>query len=365
MGNVHEKERDLILNEYSADYEENNPTKMIVYLSITPEIHYQIQLKFEKYPEKPEIILPSNLLNELGDPSRFLNGLREWNTQNPSHIVELIRELEDILQLMIYPNDEMEEVLMEFNGHMVGPYRLQVSLYSYKMKTYEFQIVHKKPNSPSLILSPELEKLIKVNEIQTLQKWPRNSLIDICREISKKIDHRTRILNELKQLEQKTDYQKNVKKWDAQGLLLSVRIEIETDEFCDLEVTLTSEFPLAPPNLELKSLSPNEIKNDLDEFLLSIYNQWQHANSIVEILDDVKGFLKEKSRHICQICHQFKCPKCRKPLTQTKVRGISGEIECKQQCNSCHSSFHRCCWTDQMKHSRKCPACLALQRVSY
>ena len=42
-----EKERDLILQEYSADYEDANPGEITVYLSITPEIHYEIQINFK------------------------------------------------------------------------------------------------------------------------------------------------------------------------------------------------------------------------------------------------------------------------------------------------------------------------------
>ncbi len=363
MEKIQEKERDLILNEYNADYEEESPEHLKLYLSITPDIHYQIQINFGNYPEKPEIFLPSELTNELNDPKKFLIGLRDWNSQNPPHIVEVIRELEDILRKVCYPNDEMEEIMMKFNAHMIGPYRLQVSLYSYKMKTYEFQIVHKKPNLPFLILSPELEKIINLNEIQIIQKWPRISLIDICQEISKKIDHRTRIIDEFKQLENGNEYQKIIKNWKDQELFISVRIEIESGEYCELDIILTDHFPIAPPNLELKSLSTNEIKNDLDELLLSFYNQWQPANSIIEMLDTLKQFLKSKSKNICQLCQQFKCPKCRKPLRLTKVRGISGENECKKLCNSCYSNFHLCCWTDHLKYTRKCPKCLAQQTI--
>ncbi|MFX1299115.1 MAG: hypothetical protein ACFFD2_30175, partial [Promethearchaeota archaeon] len=250
-----------------------------------------------------------------------------------------------------------------FNSYMSGPYKLHVLLYSHKMKTYEFEIIHKKPNPPSIVLSPELEKIIKTNELRTLPKWPMFSLIDICRELSKKIDHRTRILDELRQLEKKGEYQKNIKKWDAQGLILGVRIEIETGEFCDLEINLTEEFPVAPPNIELRLINPTEVKEDFNELLLSLYNQWQHATNLVELLDDIKNFLKQKSKNICQICRQYRCPNCNKPISQTKIKGISGENECLQQCRSCNANFHRCCWTETIKHTRKCPICLTQQSI--
>jgi len=365
MGELLDNENDLILREYSADYDVKNISAMTVYLSITPQIHYQIQINFQSFPEKPQLTIPQNLIEELGDPLRFLKVLREWDSHNPPHAVEIIRELEKVLQRVIYPNDEMEEVMMEFNSYMSGPYKLHVLLYSHKMKTYEFEIIHQKLNPPSLLLTPPLEKILKINEISSLKQWPRLSLIDICREISKKIDHRTRIMDELKYLEKNLAYQKIIKKWDSNELVFEVRIEIETDEYCVVEVNLSEDFPMAPPNLELRTVKPEENRNSLNEFLLSQYNQWQHANTVSELLDDIKNFVKQKSKKICQNCHQYHCPKCNKPIAQTKLHGISGELNCIHKCNSCNANFHKCCWTEQIKHSRKCPSCHTQQRVLY
>ena len=360
MGKDFEKELDLVLREYSADYSEETPGQVTVYLSITPEIHYPIQINFANYPEKPELIIPPELFNELGDPSNFLFHLREWS-RSPSHITEIIHELEELLQRVIYPNDEMEELMMEFTAHMVGPYRLQVNLYSYKMKVYEFEILHKKPNPPTLYLSKELEQIIKLQELST--KWPEYRLIDICRELSKKIDHRTRILDELKQLDLKKEYRKTILKWDQEELVLFAQIEIETGENCELEMRLTEEFPVAPPDIELKRVNPEALRDELSEFLVSSYNEWQNASTLIEVLDDVRNFLRKKSKNICQICHEYKCPTCRKPLLETKVKGISGQNECKHQCSSCHTTFHSCCWSSAIKLTRKCPACLAPSTV--
>ncbi|HUX99687.1 MAG TPA: hypothetical protein VMV49_09050 [Candidatus Deferrimicrobium sp.] len=357
MGNLIENESALILQEYSTDYNEDKPADIKIYLSITPEIHYSIQINFETYPEKPKLILPSQLHEDLGEPESLLHVLHNWNPQNPSHVVEIIHELEEFLQRIIHPTDEMEEITMEFNAHMIGPHKMQVTLFSYKMKVFEFQISQNKPDPPLLILSHELEKIIKPNELYTLQNWQNYRLIDICRELSKKIDHRTRILDELKLLEKRTEYQKIIKKWNAQELIIGIRIEIETGENCEIDVIILEEFPVAPPNVELINTSMGEISDDFNNFLLSIYNEWVNANTLVEMLDDIRNFLKSKSKHICQICHEYKCPKCNKPIRILKVVGISGENECKHQCNSCNSMFHNCCWSEQTKLTRKCPIC--------
>lgn len=362
MGSIFEKERDLILQEYSADYKDDMASEMTVFLSITPEIHYEIQVRFANYPEPPQIILPTDLENELGEARRFLLGLRGWDTQNPPHIVEIIRELEDILQKIIFPSDEMEEVMREFNSHMIGPYTLHILLYSYKMKTFEFDIFHKKPNRPVLHFTSELQRILNVEELSLPSQWPRISLIDICREVSKKIDNRTRILDELKQLEDQKAFRRNIRRSLNQELILDVRVEIETGEFCDLEIRLNEEFPLAPPNIELKSLSNSEINQELNQLLIEQYNNWQNANTILEILEDVKNFIKRKSKQICQICHNYSCPRCHKPIF-TKIAGISGENECKTQCNTCQATFHRCCWADQLKLTRKCPICLTQKTI--
>ena len=65
MGELLDKENDLILREYSADYDEKNVAEMTVYLSITPQIHYQIQINFQSFPEKPKLTIPQNLIEEL------------------------------------------------------------------------------------------------------------------------------------------------------------------------------------------------------------------------------------------------------------------------------------------------------------
>lgn len=365
MGDLLETENSLILREYSADFDEKNPAEITVYLSITPEIHYSIQITFKQYPEKPQLIIPQTLSDELGDPQKFLTSFQNWNNKNPPHIVEIIREFEQVLQRVIYPNDEMEAVMNEFNSHMSGPYKLHVLLYSYKMKTYEYEINHKKPNSPSIIFSPDLQKFLQVNEIHSLKQWPRASLVDICREISQKIDHRSRIIDELKQLDQSKFYQKIIKKWDAKGLIFEVRVEIETGEYCVLEFTLPEEFPMAPPDIELRTTHPEENRQQLSELLLAQYNQWQPATTLIEILDNIKSFLQRKSKNICQICYQYHCPKCHKPIKQTKIQGISGELDCNQRCRSCNANFHKCCWIDQIKYTRKCPTCLSQQTLFF
>jgi len=52
------------------------------------------------------------------------------------------------------------------------------------------------------------------------------------------------------------------------------------------------------------------------------------SDGVIELIDDVKAFLKRKSKQICQICHSYVCPKCKKPIL-TKIRDISGENEYK------------------------------------
>lgn len=364
MGNNLEKELDLILREYNVDYSEENPGKITLYISLTPEIHYSIQINFADYPEKSELVLPPEIIDEMGDLSDFLLTLRDWDRQNPPHIVQIVHELEDLLQHMIYPNDEMEELMKEFNAHMIGPNRLQVTLFSYKKKIYEFQIVHQKPNSPIFILSKDLEQIIKPQELQAIRNWPQSRLLEICRELSKEIDHRTRILDELKQLNFKKEYKKAILR-EGQDLIIIASIEIETGELCELKIKLTEEFPSAPPDIELQSVSNETFRDDLNKFLLTAYNEWQPMNTVVEILENMRNLLKRKSKNICQICHEYRCPTCKKPLSEFKAKGISGEFfhECRQQCGSCHAIFHRCCWNNQIKLTRKCPICLAQSNV--
>ncbi len=364
MADIFEKERDLILQEYSADYDNETPTYIKVYLSITPEIHYTIELDYKNYPEVPIISLPPTLHDEIGDPVRFLPGVSRWTPQNPPHIIDLLHELEEILRQITYPNEEMEDVMTEFTAFMSGAYKLHVILHSYKLRNFEFDIIHKKPNPPSLSFSPALQKILNPKEIKNLSKWPRTSLIDVCREISTKIDHRTRILEELRQLDARANYQKYIRRAQDQSLLIDLRIEIETSEFIEFQIRLSEEFPLNPPDFTLKQLSDEALRDDLNQLFISLYNEWQHATTLVELLDDITAYLKRKSKQICQICHSYKCPKCGKPI-KTKITGISGETECSRRCSTCSANFHRCCWIEQLRLTRKCPVCLTPKESIY
>ncbi|MHA1277861.1 MAG: hypothetical protein ACTSQI_08425 [Candidatus Helarchaeota archaeon] len=363
MADLLKNEQDIILQEYSADYNDEIPGIMQIYLSITPQIHYTIQIDFKNYPEIPKVTLPPSLRKDLGEPNLFLSSLRKWNSQASPHVIELIRELEEFLNQIIRLNNEMEQVTMEFDAYMSGPYRLHVLLHSYKLKTYEFDIVYKKSTPPSLIFSPALEKILNQKELKTISIWPRSTLIDICREISKKIDYRTRILDELNELEKRGTYQKYIRRSQDGSLLIDLRIEIETGEYCEFRIRLGEGFPLTPPDFTLKNLSDEMVREDLTQLLLSYYNEWQHATTLVELLDDLTEFIKRKSKQICQICHSYKCPKCGKPI-KTKIKGISGETECARKCDTCSAIFHRCCWIEQLKLTRKCPVCLA-PKTSY
>ncbi|MHA1264164.1 MAG: hypothetical protein ACTSRS_02925 [Candidatus Helarchaeota archaeon] len=361
MADLFEKERDLILQEYSCDFKEERPAEMIIYISITPEIHYQIQINFEQYPKKPTLHLPAELEKQIGDPNHFLPSLRHWNPQKPPHVIETIRELETHLFEIISPDKEMEQVMLEFNAYLVAPFRIHVILVSYKMNTYEFDIVYKKPNPPSLIFDSRLEKILKIDELSTLSQWPRANLADICREISKKINHRSRILDELKSLEENPRYRKIIKHWNSKKLILEIQIEIETGESCAIEFNFSEDFPLAPPNMEIKTIDNEKIREALNDLLLSFYNQWQHTTTILEILNEIQLLLKQNSTFICQLCHKYECPICHKPLSQSKITGISGELNCKYQCSSCSTLFHKCCWNEYVKFTRKCPKCYSPQ----
>ncbi|TFG05874.1 MAG: hypothetical protein EU536_00590 [Promethearchaeota archaeon] len=364
MVNRIEHETHLILQEYSCDYDDEKSGVLTVYLSITPQIHYQISLNFNNYPDKPEIVLPTDLQKEVGNLDSILTGLSDWDPQKPLHVVELLRELEGEVQRVIFPNEEMEEVMMEFNAYMVAPFKLHV-IFLIDQKAYEFDIIHKKPDPPSLVFDTPLEQILKPTDLTTLALWPRTKLLEIVREISHKIENRTRIIDELKQLDTLKPYQKTIKKWNGQGLNLEIRIELETGEYCIIEITLSEEYPLIPPAIELKSLSNPQDQETLNELLLQYYNRWQRETRLCEVLNDIQLFLQQTSTHICNLCRHYKCPQCQKPISQLQMRGISGEFDCIHRCQSCGAIFHKCCWKQYVKQTRKCPKCLAQQTILY
>ncbi|GAH17280.1 unnamed protein product, partial [marine sediment metagenome] len=84
----------LIQQEYAYDQRGSKGADINVYITITLIKTFIITIDFTHYPERPVITFPDEVKKILRDPYKTLNTLREWSAKNPSHIVDILHELE-------------------------------------------------------------------------------------------------------------------------------------------------------------------------------------------------------------------------------------------------------------------------------
>ena len=92
-------EAKLIKENYPTEYVEGLIFKLHVYVRITSSKWYKIYLDYSDYPSKPIIIFDEVLRRELGKPiDEILYLYRNWDKTRPPHIIEIVKELEQVLE---------------------------------------------------------------------------------------------------------------------------------------------------------------------------------------------------------------------------------------------------------------------------
>lgn len=91
-------EAKLIKEKYPTEYVDGLIFKLHVYINISSTKWYKIYLEFSDYPSKPTIILDEVLRGELGKTlDDILYFYRTWDKTRPPHIIEIVKELEQVL----------------------------------------------------------------------------------------------------------------------------------------------------------------------------------------------------------------------------------------------------------------------------
>jgi hypothetical protein len=88
----------LIKQKYPTEYVNGLIFKLHVYVRISSTKWIKIYLDFSDYPLKPTIILDDFLNRELGKTmDEILYFYRTWDKTRPPHIIEIVKELEQVL----------------------------------------------------------------------------------------------------------------------------------------------------------------------------------------------------------------------------------------------------------------------------
>jgi ubiquitin-protein ligase len=80
-------------------YDQPNPNQAIinVYITVTLSKTFIISINFANYPKLPIISFPDEIKKILDDPYRTLSTLKNWDSKNPVHVVDILHELENKL----------------------------------------------------------------------------------------------------------------------------------------------------------------------------------------------------------------------------------------------------------------------------
>ncbi|TFF87420.1 MAG: hypothetical protein EU549_04755 [Promethearchaeota archaeon] len=349
--NSPQNELELINYEYSVD--NLGPYKLKVYLTTSVYATYEIIINFMNFPEKPAIKFDDSLKLILGKPEKSLYILKNWNSNNPKHVVDILHEIEGLIMSSSVLDRIGEQLSLRYNVVALGPKKIRIII-DYEGKTYEFDLFYDEL-PPTVEFSDKAKKFIKVSQIKTLKNWnEKSSIIRLVDEIAQRLEHRLRVFNEMKDLEK---YISGVVQSGSE-LIFSVTIEIETEEKFEFEFRLPGKYPKISPNITLLStLEDDELTKKISEYITYQTDYWNKDKRLLNLIEELEAMLKKSSDKVCALCHNFRCPTCNKKLT-LGFEGVSGTSECRHVCPNCGRLFHDHCWNEVYKLTHKCPICL-------
>lgn len=351
----------MIQQEYAMDYDENSISKVEIYLTITMEQTFIIKIDFSDYPKRPVVELPSGLVNLLGDVNTAIEVLKNWDYDNPSHVVEIVRELESKLWFLSDLQLESKMIVGEYKAEMIDGIisKLNVTLYTYGFKEYHLEIdISNYPDKPLIKYANELQELIKtpLEEIKAYKKWKRKDShpVDLIREIQWLVDKNSRINFELTLLRGGMDevtYNENENSISAK---LSGKMKTEGVSF-DFNCNLPRDYPMGIPKISLESEleGREDLKKKLTAQIDKFVSGWHQFNYLIDLFNQISKAIFDISVISCVICHKIECPECTK-----KISAHEESEQCQVQCPSCERLYHKSCWNKTIASFSKCGFCL-------
>ncbi len=355
-------ELSLVQQEFAFDHQGDELANIIVYLTITLTKTFLIQINFSNYPNKPIINFPNEVKTILGDSNKSLDILKNWNKKNPSHIIDLIHEIEKKLYSVKKIETELNKISQEFQYEMLSGSicNIQVKLLTYGFKEYHVIIdLEPYPKLPIVELTSETRDIIwkPINELDSIKNWKENESesVEIIREISWLIDKNSRINFEIDLLKEhykniKYDILSNTINIDMKGKMKSEDLTFE------FQIELPKEYPLTIPKIsvlnEFELETHEKIKNDLNDSFKDFYNDWNPYHYLVDLFNLISKKIFEVSVVSCVICHKIECPTC-----TVRIAGSDGDA-CYMECPYCERPYHKHCWEQTISSFRKCGFCL-------
>jgi ubiquitin-protein ligase len=350
----------LIQQEYTYDHIGTKEAEINVYITITLTSTFIIPIDITNYPERPIINLPNDVKRILGDPYETLNTLREWNSKMPSHIVDILHEIEKKLLFLKEIEMQSKKISGEYQSEKIPDSltALKVKMLTYGFKEYNLSIdLESYPEPPIINLSSELKEIVQlpITELNTYKNWKENESepVEIVREISWLVDKNSRINFELDLLK---DHYKNLKYEPSTATLnIEMKGKMKTEDLTfKFQIDLPVDYPMKMPEIkvinEFELEAHEKIKNDLHTSFDDFFDEWTPFSYLVDLFNLISKKIFEVSVVSCVICHKIECPSCTKK--------IAGEDNCHAECPHCNRAYHNHCWEQTIKSFGKCGFCL-------
>ena len=351
----------LLQQEYAYDQKAGNSANLVVYLTITLTRTFMINIDFSNYPEKPTISFPDEVSRLIGNPYDSLESLKNWNSKNPPHIIDIFHELEKKLFTLKDIEAQLRKISQEFqiDSDSRSLTMIKVHLLTYGFDEYVIDVdLEPYPNPPKINISSELKDMIDITieEFNCVQAWMNNQSepIEVIRELSWLVDKYSRINFELELL--KINYQNISYDSTADTLRLDMKGKMKTEDITfEFKIQLPRDYPMSIPKItvinEFELETHEKIREDLHHSFEDFFDEWTPYNYLVDLFNLISKKIFEVSVIACVICHDIECPTC-----SLKIAG-EGDT-CHVTCPYCDRVYHKHCWDQTIKSFGKCGFCL-------
>ncbi|MHA2290391.1 MAG: ubiquitin-conjugating enzyme E2 variant [Promethearchaeota archaeon] len=352
----------LIQQEYAYDQKSNQKGDLNIYLTITLAKTFIISINFTNYPSRPSVNLSDEVYKLIGDVNQSLEVLRTWNAKKPSHIVDVLHELETKLFFIKDIEQESKKILGEYQCELDSEdvTKLHVHLVTYGFKEYTMDVnLETYPKPPIINLSSQLQLIVStpLTELKYYKDWVEGESepVEIIREIAWLVDKNSRINFEIELLK---EHYKKIEYIPSTSILnVDMKGKMKTQDLMfQFQIELPNDYPMKVPSIkiinEFELESHEKIKEDLQSSFKNFFDDWSPFSYLVDLFNAISKKIFEVSVVSCVICHKIDCPTC-----SLKIAGPEEET-CHTDCPYCERSYHKHCWEQTIKSFGKCGFCL-------
>ena len=274
----------LIQQEYAYDQNSHQKGDLNIYLTITLAKTFIIHINFTNYPVRPSVNVPEEAHNLIGDVYQKLEVLKNWKVKQPSHIVDILHELENKLFFIKDIEQESKKILGEYQCDLDSDdvTKLKVHLVTYGFKEYLMDVnLESHPKPPIINFSSQLQQIIMtpLTELGSYKNWVdgESEPVEIIRELAWLVDKNSRINFEIELLK---DHYKKIE-YNASTSILNVDMKgkMKTQDLMfQFQINLPIDYPMKVPSIkiinEFELESHEKIKEDLQSSFKNFFDDW-------------------------------------------------------------------------------------------